>query len=464
MIKKKVIFLDDQPQTNQKLAQALVREGYQVCTPKTIDEAFYEINMNGAGMLVHCAHKTETYWQMCEAILKAQPLFPSIHIAISVSGEEFQKQFKGPFHLKLRPLTSEKIFLRKIKKLFYFSRMQKQNKFLNKKVELYEKLEPLLETSSLFDLKQKATLLFLNLFKAKNVFYLDSGEVGSFINKDASEAEVIELNQMMPDEHKVIVAKKAHENDIKNFLQLANEKLPAGWDERKRSAFSIYGEFTSFIVIPICGKKQIIGHAFVIEPRFYGDAALNKLIPFLQKVIGRHAEHVLSLNKARDLSYIDDLTDLYNQRYLRLVLDKEINRSKRIDGCFSVLFMDIDHFKRVNDTRGHIVGSKVLIHLSKIIHENIRTVDYGFRYGGDEFLVILVGTDSAQAKVVAERMREQVEASVFDVEGVQIKVTLSIGVASFPEHATTKEQIIALADEAMYVGKKKSRNIVYVAS
>ena len=114
--------------------------------------------------------------------------------------------------------------------------------------------------------------------------------------------------------------------------------------------------------------------------------------------------------------------------------------------------------------RGHIIGSKLLTKLAKIVNDNIRTVDYGFRYGGDEFIMILVGTDAEQAKVVAERTRKQVEESVFDVDGVQIRVTLSIGIASFPLHATTKEQILEMADQAMYVGKNKSRNIVFVAS
>ncbi|MBK9293127.1 MAG: GGDEF domain-containing protein [Oligoflexia bacterium] len=466
MIKKKVIFLDDEPKTNTKFLKTLEKCGYQVVAPKTKEEALYEASMGGAQLLVHCAHTTKTYWEICETLLNNHLDLPSIHIAISRAAEEFQSQFKGPFHQKLRPLSSEKEFLKKVRKLLSFAQIKNENKFLKRKIEIYQKLEPLFETTQLFELKQKATLLFLDLFKAQNVFYFDKGEVDAFLNKNLNEADVIDINNLIRVEHKVIVAKDINENEIKNILSNATKLLPEGWQGRKNSAFSAFNKETSFILIPICSSyhKQVVGHALVVNPQLYGNLVINKLVPFLQKVIGRHAGHVLSLNQARDLSYIDDLTDLYNQRYLRLVLEKEINRSKRDKGCFSVLFMDIDHFKRVNDTRGHIVGSQVLVNLSKIIHENIRTVDYGFRYGGDEFLVVLVGTDSEQAKVVAERMRAQVENSVFDVNGIQIKVTLSIGIASFPEHASTKEEIIELADQAMYVGKKKSRNIVYVAS
>src|ERR1035438_7178073 len=86
------------------------------------------------------------------------------------------------------------------------------------------------------------------------------------------------------------------------------------------------------------------------------------------------------------------------------------------------LHLDIDHFKQVNDTRGHLIGSKVLIEMSKILHQHIRVTDYGFRYGGDEFILILVGSESDQAVKVAERIRKQVETSTFDVDGVKIRL------------------------------------------
>jgi diguanylate cyclase (GGDEF)-like protein len=202
----------------------------------------------------------------------------------------------------------------------------------------------------------------------------------------------------------------------------------------------------------------------MVDPLLYGDSALEKVFPHLTRILGRHLDHAITYTEAKSLSYVDDLTDLYNQRYLKLVLEKEISRSHRGQDTFSVLFMDIDHFKQVNDTRGHLIGSQVLVEMSKILRQNIRTMDYGFRYGGDEFLLILVGTGSKDAITVAERIRRQVEKSIFKIDKVEVKVTLSIGIATYPEHATTKEEIIALADRAMYCGKNQSRNVVYVAS
>lgn len=167
---------------------------------------------------------------------------------------------------------------------------------------------------------------------------------------------------------------------------------------------------------------------------------------------------------ARNMSYVDELTGLYNQRYLPMVLDHEIERSRRDSAQFSLLFMDIDYFKMVNDGRGHWVGSKLLIELGQIFKKQVRACDYAFRYGGDEFIILLSASNAENSKKVAERMRKAVEEHTFNIEGQNLKLTISIGLASYPEHAQTASGLIQLADQAMYYGKRKSRNIVFVAS
>jgi diguanylate cyclase (GGDEF)-like protein len=167
---------------------------------------------------------------------------------------------------------------------------------------------------------------------------------------------------------------------------------------------------------------------------------------------------------AKNDSYIDEVTGLHNQRYLPMALDHEIQRTKRENTKFTLLFLDIDYFKMVNDGRGHWVGSKLLLELGKILKAQVRACDYVFRYGGDEFIVILGNADSAQAKTAAERIRKAIESHLFQVEGHSFNLTVSIGLAAYPEHAQSAVGLIKLADEAMYYGKRKSRNIVFVAS
>jgi len=168
--------------------------------------------------------------------------------------------------------------------------------------------------------------------------------------------------------------------------------------------------------------------------------------------------------QAQSLIYIDDLTKLYNGRYLNVVLDREMKRSERYRNFFCVLFMDIDFFKRVNDAHGHLVGSRVLVEVGAVLRACVRDSDTVVRYGGDEFVVLLVETNADEAMIVAERMRKMIEAEMFVKEvGLGIRLTISIGIAAFPEHANTKQNLLNLADQAMYRGKESTRNVVYLA-
>lgn len=168
--------------------------------------------------------------------------------------------------------------------------------------------------------------------------------------------------------------------------------------------------------------------------------------------------------QTQNLIYIDDLTKLYNSRYLNVVLDRELKRSERYRNFFSVLFMDLDFFKRVNDAHGHLVGTRVLVEAGNVLRQCVRETDTVVRYGGDEFVVLLVETKAEEALLVAERMRRMVQEMLFgNALGLDIRLTISIGIAAFPEHATTKQHLLNLADQAMYRGKDSTRNVVYLA-
>jgi diguanylate cyclase (GGDEF)-like protein len=164
------------------------------------------------------------------------------------------------------------------------------------------------------------------------------------------------------------------------------------------------------------------------------------------------------------MAYVDDVTGLHNTRYLSTVLDREIEKSKTSGSSFVVLFIDADKFKLVNDAHGHVHGSKLLLELGQKLKTYVRDADSIVRYGGDEFVAILTPCDLAMGKIVAERIRKSIEGWEFlKDDGLTLKVTVSIGVAVFPDHATSKEDIIEQADHAMYTAKKESRNRVYVA-
>jgi two-component system cell cycle response regulator len=195
-----------------------------------------------------------------------------------------------------------------------------------------------------------------------------------------------------------------------------------------------------------------------------GDAINSPLLNFFCRQSRLSLINAERNAQVQSLIYIDDLTKLYNSRYLNVVIDREMKRSERYRNFFSVLFMDIDFFKRVNDTHGHLVGSRVLQEVGMVLRACVRDSDTVARYGGDEFVVLLVETNSEEAMFVAERMRKAVEAEhLVESMGLDVRLTISIGIAAFPEHATTKQNLLNLADQAMYRGKESTRNVVYLA-
>jgi diguanylate cyclase (GGDEF)-like protein len=160
----------------------------------------------------------------------------------------------------------------------------------------------------------------------------------------------------------------------------------------------------------------------------------------------------------------DGLTKAFNKRYFNERVDGEYLAAVRSGSPLALLFLDIDHFKRINDAHGHPAGDYVLVELAKIAHGTLRNEDIFARYGGEEFAVISRATDVAEAESLAERLRRAVEEHTFTFEGKAIPVTISVGVARAPrEGVGSPAELIALADETMYTAKRSGRNRVCVA-
>lgn len=164
-------------------------------------------------------------------------------------------------------------------------------------------------------------------------------------------------------------------------------------------------------------------------------------------------------------SITDPLTGVYNRRYLDRRLEEEINRAKRYDLPLSILLIDIDRFKQVNDTYGHQVGDSLLIHLSKVILSHIRTSDVAARYGGDELLILAQNATLDSATTLAERLRQNVEEDQPELssdpdEEQDFRVTVSIGIAGLGPDITDAESLVKYADEALYRAKQEGRNCV----
>lgn len=219
----------------------------------------------------------------------------------------------------------------------------------------------------------------------------------------------------------------------------------------------------SIVCVPLITRGKCLGVIELINKVEDGNFGPEDLILLttMADYTAIAIENARFFSKIQELTITDDLTKLYNQRFLQSRLDYEIERARRFDYALSLIFLDLDHFKDVNDTYGHLAGSKLLKEAARLISGMIRTTDMACRYGGDEFLILLPETSKKNAIVLAEKMRSAISSHIFlSEDGINATLSGSFGVASYPVDAHNKNDIIQKADHAMYRVKNASRNAV----
>jgi diguanylate cyclase (GGDEF)-like protein len=221
----------------------------------------------------------------------------------------------------------------------------------------------------------------------------------------------------------------------------------------------------SVICVPLRSKHRVLGVIQLVN----ANVGMSEQETFFLQTLCDYAaisiENARSVEKIQELTITDDCTGLFNARHLHKTLETEVYRSARFGYQFSLIFIDLDHFKQVNDTHGHLVGSRLLSEVGYLIKAQLRLIDFAFRYGGDEFVVLLPQTSKDQAVVVAKRLQDSVRAGVFCTEqGLNLKLRASMGLATFPNDAQTPQDIIRQADEMMYVVKNTTRDNIGIAS
>jgi two-component system, cell cycle response regulator len=216
----------------------------------------------------------------------------------------------------------------------------------------------------------------------------------------------------------------------------------------------------SFVHIPLTAQKKVIGILLACSyqsPAFARDA--QAILNLVQNQVTIVIDNARLYEATRQLAITDGLTRIYNHRFFQELFEKEYTRSDRYNTVFSLIMLDIDHFKKINDTYGHLCGDEILKGLAGLVNSCLRTMDIVARYGGEEFAILLPETGGTEALQTAERIRRAVEENTFIGTDQGLSVTVSLGVATYPSPMVNdRADIIAKADSALYEAKEGGRN------
>lgn len=217
---------------------------------------------------------------------------------------------------------------------------------------------------------------------------------------------------------------------------------------------------SSLLCVPLITKSEAIGVINISNK--LGNKLFNKQDLEFMEALANQAAIAIDNAKLYELATKDGLTKLYIYRHFCSLLENEFKRAQRYNHVLSLLMMDIDNFKEINDTYGHPVGDQVLREISAVIVETVRKIDIPARYGGEEFSIILPETNSKDARIIAQRLRENIsKIQVTTKDGGVVKPTISIGISDYPGCAVDENSLVELADVALYNAKRSGKNCVF---
>lgn len=221
-------------------------------------------------------------------------------------------------------------------------------------------------------------------------------------------------------------------------------------------------ESASRMCIPLVSFGQTLGVLALdsARPDAFRDGDLQSL-ESVADICATAIQNAHYVERVKQLAYLDGLTGIFNRRFFEMRIMEEIERARRYQTGMAVIMADIDHFKKLNDEFGHVLGDEVLRQVSSLFYQQVRKIDVVCRYGGEEFGILLTQTTAEQAVHVTEKLRKMVAAWQFP--GVPSTVTISAGAAAFPAHGTTRDELVKAADAALYAAKLAGRNRICLA-
>jgi len=461
MTVSKILVVDDDSFARTLCRQILEEEdGFEVVEAQSVDEGLEVISEGGVDLVISdLVMPDKTGIDMVEILRLEHPGLGVILITGHGTVESAVKAIKvGAVDYIRKPLNPAE-FKIVVSRALEQSHLVDENRELRNSLKLYDASSRISKTIEIEELYQ---IIFDLMTK-------ETGATRGFlyvVDQEQGESNII-LSEGFDVEENEGLDRKIFEELQEELAHLSepfipNHPLTTAVNYRNSS-----DPVQSSLFIPLKNKNELVGAVVFFDTKrtgVFGKEAL-RVGSFLSEHASTALENAMLYSQAKILTITDDLTNVFNYRYLNNILDRELVRAQRLNSSMSVLFLDLDSFKEVNDQHGHLLGSKILVELAGLLKGAVRKVDAVARYGGDEYIVVLTDTNSKGAMIVAERIRQMVEDYTFTVsEGYPIKLTISVGVASYPEHGVTKVELLHLADEAMYKGKYGRKNIVYVAT
>ena len=309
-------------------------------------------------------------------------------------------------------------------------------------------------------------LTFSEIFHALSVFLTDNfmfRKAGLLILKEAGAVPRVEKEYQVykEDEETEAQSKETTGIDHAEILNIFAKDKKEIFIARENSEevfekLRLNKEVKTLSAMPLLSEKRFVG-VLIIENLSRID--FDKLV-IVAMQFALEIKKVLLYEKVEGLAITDGLTGLYTRRYFFERLNEELSRSKRHSFSFSFLMIDIDAFKACNDTYGHLVGDIILRDVARLTKESVREIDLVARYGGEEFSLVLPETDKKSAHLAAERIRKKIDEHIFKTYDEKLKITVSIGLAVYPEDSLDASELIEKADKALYLAKGSGKNIV----
>ncbi|MBN1353509.1 MAG: sensor domain-containing diguanylate cyclase [Candidatus Omnitrophica bacterium] len=326
-----------------------------------------------------------------------------------------------------------------------------EKKYLEKK---------LLDLSNLYIITKEMsfTMRFENLFATLKNFLEDNfsfSKLEIILTKEDDNVSMSYISYEIDGKLKGLIQPPERERSLIDFT--IRSKKPVFLEKKKDlSDFGFDESSGNVLSIPLIARSNVI--AVMLIEKIGPDDYDRFLI--LAPQVAMQIDRISLFGNVEKLSITDGLTDAFLRRYFVERAEEEISRARQYKTCLSFIMADLDHFKKYNDTFGHLVGDAILKDVADILKRNVREIDLVARYGGEEFCILLPETDKSGAYIVAERIRKEVEAHTIKAYDETMKITVSMGISCFPEDSETRESLIEDADKALYDAKRCGRNKV----